>query len=316
MVKPLKRYRCPHCGDDLDVTQVRPLSSMPCPACHARFTVPAKHGSMLVLRKIGEGSGSIIFEADDRVLGRRVALKVMKTKSQEQLGKQDVVDEARSLMMLDHPNIVKVFAIDTHTGELCIIMELLGGGSLRDLFTKKGPVPPDRVLEIAIDVCRGLEEALKRGMYHLDVKPANIMLDEKGTAKVVDFGYAMYGLDADVADGEVPGTPYYVSPELIYRDPADHRSDIYSLGATMYHALTAQPPFQGDSIKTILRARINTQPPDPRQIIPALPASLAELVMRMMAEEPAERFSDYPTLIREMEEILAEIRPSSGPAGN
>ncbi len=231
MVASVKSVNCPFCGTKLNTVKCRPLKDVKCPACGGKVKVPGKHGSMRVLRKIGEGTGSIIFEADDRVLGRRVALKVMKSRGKNDLGKQDIMDEARSLMMLDHPNIVKVYAIDSHTGELCVIMELLEGGSMKDLIQKNGTIEEDRALEMAIDVAKGLDAAHLRGLFHLDVKPANIMLDKDGTAKVVDFGYAMYGLDADVAENEVPGTPYYVAPELVERETPDLRADIYSLGA-------------------------------------------------------------------------------------
>ncbi|MEX0741665.1 MAG: serine/threonine-protein kinase, partial [Phycisphaeraceae bacterium] len=280
----LKQLDCCHCGGQVDVSTARPLSTTVCPLCLSELRVPAKVGSMLITGILGQGAGSIVYEATDRVLGRRVAVKVMKNrKPDDKPCSQSGVDEARSLLLISHPNVVKVHAIDTRQGEPCIIMELLPGDSLKQQVDKNQPLEEAKALRIALDVANGLMATNRRGLLHLDVKPGNIMFDSKGTAKLLDFGFAAFDLDTEPS--EIVGTPYYVSPELVQQQVPDRRSDMYSLGATLYHLLTGQPPFTGKTIKKILSARLKREtPPDPRDLAPALHEKTAELVMQLMAE--------------------------------
>ena len=302
----VKSVTCPKCGQHIDVSAARPLSPIACPNCSHEAIVPAKVGSMILTGVLGEGTGSIVYRAEDRVLGRSVALKVVKPHDGQTPGQQSGIDEARSLLLIDHPNVVKVYAIDTRRGQPCIIMELLPGGSLKDVLERGERLSERQTLQVAIDVARGLAETNRRGLLHLDVKPGNIMFDAQGRAKVLDFGFAAVTIED--RPGEIIGTPYYVAPELIRRDPADFRADVYSLGATLYHVLTGRPPFEDTSIRKLIVARLKQPPPDARALRPDVSARTAQLLVRMMGIEPSERHRNYMELISEMETALAGAR--------
>ena len=305
--KRIKSHDCPHCNQTVDLSKARPLSSIPCPHCGEMFTAPAKYGSMIILRKLNEGARSIIFEGQDRVLGKNIALKVMKIDNDDASGRQEVIDEARSLMMLNHPNIVKVHAIDTHTGQPCFIMELMAGGSMKDKMDADGRIGQMTALKTAHEITKGLKAAAKQGLYHLDIKPANIMYDESGTAKLLDFGYALFGIDAMVARGEIPGTPYYVSPELVEQSNPDIRCDMYSLGCTLFHALTGEPPFTGESVKHIIVARLRDYSPDIRDKRPDIHPKTAAFISTLMQPDPADRFINHDEMINAARESFMSV---------
>ncbi len=306
LVDRVKIADCPHCGHRSDISDKKPLSVVQCPQCKGAMTVPVKCGSMLLTSILGQGTGSIVYEAVDRVLGRTVALKVMKEKESGEVGHQDGLEEARSLLLIDHPNIVKVYAIDTRRGAPCIIMERLTGGSLKDVVDASETVTESRALQIAIDVTQALLETANRGILHLDVKPGNIMFDENQTAKLMDFGFA--SIDPDEKLNEILGTPYYVSPELIRQLPPDPGADMYSLGATLFHLLCNEPPFEGETIKEILLKRLNTPPPDMRQHRPDLQPVTVQLVSRLMAEDREDRFANHEKLLAALKNVASQLK--------
>lgn len=309
-VDRVKVHKCPHCGASVDVSAHKPLNTVACPQCGKAFSVPARMGSMLITRLLGVGTGSIVYQATDQVLGKEVALKVMKTDgggSADKAAAQSGLDEARALLLVDHPHVVKVHAIDTRRGQPCIIMELLTGGSLKDPIDEHQRVDEARVLRIGIEIAEALRETAARGLYHLDVKPGNIMFNDAGVSKLCDFGYA--AIDPDEDRREILGTPYYVSPELVRQLPPDHRADIYSLGATLFHALTAEAPFEdpNDDIKKILLARLNTHPPDPRTKRADVHPKTAAVIMEMMEEDIDDRYRNYDDLIAALKAALMEV---------
>lgn len=308
-VDRVKVHRCPHCGQQVDVAKQQPLQPYNCPACDTAFNVPARMGSMLITNLLGVGTGSMVYQATDQVLGQEVALKVMKTEETpgDAAAAQSGIDEARALLLVDHPHVVKVHAIDTRRGQPCIIMELLPGGSLKDPIDAGKPVAEAQALKVTIEIAEALRETANRGLYHLDVKPGNIMFDAGGVAKLCDFGYA--AIDPDEDRKEILGTPYYVSPELIRQLPPDHRADIYSLGASLFHVLTAEAPFEDadDDIKKILLARLNAPPPDPREKKPDLNPATAQVVMRMLEEDIDDRYRTYDDLIQDLKKALDAV---------
>ena len=302
---------CPGCKYRIDTSQTKPLTMTRCPGCGQMHTVPARVGSMMINRVLGQGTGSVVYEATDRVLGRQVALKVMKTLKDGEPGKQSGLDEARALLLVNHPNVVKVYAIDTRRGAPCIIMEVLPGGSLKEMMEREGAMDEARVLQIGIEVARALEATSASGLMHLDVKPGNIMFDVAGHAKLLDFGYA--AVDPDENRNEILGTPYYVSPELVRQWPPDFRADIYSLGATLFHAVAGKPPFDDDSIKHILLKRLNSPPPDVMGVKPRLNTKTARVIARMMEEDVTDRHATHQAVIAELEAALAAVKSAPAP---
>jgi serine/threonine protein kinase len=306
-VKRIRSHDCPHCEEIVNLSKAKPLAETTCPHCDQSFVAPARYGSMIILRKLNEGARSAIYEGQDRVLGKNVALKVMKVAGDDPAARQEVIDEARSLMMLNHPNIVKVHAIDTHTGQPCFIMELMAGGSLKDKLDKDGRVHQMVALKTAHEITKGLKAAAKKGLLHLDIKPANIMYDGEGTAKLLDFGYALFGIDTMVARGEIPGTPYYVSPELVEQANPDIRCDMYSLGCTLYHSLVGKPPFTGESVKHIIVARLQDYSPDIREALPNIHGKTAEFISTLMQPDPADRFVNHDEMIQAAREAFMSV---------
>ena len=301
----VKAIDCPRCQRCIDTSDVRPLSTMRCPHCSGRVRVPAKVGAMLVSRLLGQGTGGLVYEATDRVLNRKVALKIMKDRGETDLGMQSGIDEARALLLIDHPHIVKVYAIDTRHGPPCIIMEVLPGGSLKEMIADARPLDEKHALSIAIDVAEALKETSGRGLLHLDVKPGNIMFDAEGMTKLVDFGFA--GVDIDDQPREILGTPFYVSPELVRRENPDLRADMYSLGATLFHALTGSPPFTEGTVKQLILARVSQDAPDVRALNPRVSERTAAVVARMLERLPERRHHDY-------DELLVDLRTAHDPA--
>ena len=291
---------CHKCGNVVDCSQAKPFSIVECPQCEAHFSAPGKLGQFILLKVMGKGAMGATYKAYDRTLGRYVAIKAMHRK----LGKdQKRVDaffaEARALAALNHPNVAQVYSLGTEKGQPYIVMELISGGQLDRLYSRENPLDESRAMDLLIDVAEGLKAAGNIGLIHGDVKPANILLDDQGVAKLVDFGVARLG-GGQVTKDDALGTPYYVAPEQIRRQTVDLRTDIYSLGTTLYHALTGQHAFQGKNVKEVLRARLTGPTPDPRAVRPDLQQETASLVMRMMSRDPAGRQASYDELLADM----------------
>ncbi len=297
LVDRVKEVRCKPCGQRNDTSKAKPMSTIRCRGCGKKLEVPARLGqSILIFKPLGRGTGSIVYEGFDETMRRSVAVKVIQPAGASR--GQDGIAEARALARLNHPNVVQVFDIDTEHGQPCIIMERLEGGSLDTMLKRNGRVNEALALSMTGRIASALRAAQDYDLLHLDVKPANIMFDLRGTPKLLDFGYAAIDFGADST--EIPGTPYYVSPELLQKAKPDLRCDIYSLGATLYHILTGHAPFEGQNIAQLLKARLNAEPIDPREIMPGLSVVTGEVVRRMMHPAPQSRYQDYDTLLADL----------------
>jgi hypothetical protein len=279
-----------------------------CPACGAQQTVPAKFGAFLLLSRLGSGGMGLVFHAVDRELGRHVAIKVMK----RALGDnpdfiRSFKHEAQSAAALNHKNVVQIYSFGQFAGQPYIVMELMGGGALDDMVAK-GPLAESRALEIHVEVTEGLNAASQVGMLHGDVKPANILFSQGGEAKVVDFGLASFIGEEHKQTGQVMGTPYYIAPEKARGKKVDFRSDIYSLGATLFHVLTGKPPFDGATPVDVVMARLKKPAPDVRTRRNDLHPATAALVARMLEAEPTMRYPSYPALLVDIRGALEASR--------
>ncbi len=291
---------CPKCGHVVDVSQAAAFSTVRCPQCKTAFTAPGKLGQFILLRLLGKGEMGSTYKAHDTILGRQVAIKVMK----KSLGKdpkrvKDFLAEGRALALLDHPNAVSIFSLGQEKNQPYIVMELLAGKALNKKYSLDKALDEALALEIAIQIAQALEAAKEISLIHGDIKPANIMIDDKGGAKLVDFGLAKIG-DGHVGEGAAFGTPYYVAPEQVQRESIDHRTDIYSLGATLFHILACMPPFPGKTLKEVLEARLEKPAPGLLKIRPSLHPETAAVAAKMLEREPDDRYGDYGQLLKDL----------------
>ncbi len=246
---PEQQYlsQCPQCAAQIDVTALEPYAKITCPQCRQSVRVRRKFDHFVIIKQIGEGGMSRVFEAEDESLGRRVALKILnRTYSRDAARMAQFQQEALITARVTHPNVIKLYSVGFDQGHFFIAMELVTGGSLEARIKRDGIVPEKDALRISRQVAEGLRAAYKMGLLHRDVKPANILFTDEGVAKVVDFGLALF-VDRKDETGEIWATPFYVSPEKVIENHEDFRSDLFSLGATLYHALTGKPPHKANT---------------------------------------------------------------------
>ncbi|HOX08293.1 MAG TPA: serine/threonine-protein kinase [Planctomycetota bacterium] len=274
-------------------------------------------GGCRVERQLGAGGMGVVFEARHLALDKRVALKLLAPHlAADQSFVKRFVTEARLAAQVEHPNIVQVLNVGQDGAVYFIVMQFIEGRSLAEIL-RGGPLPPRDAAKIALQAARGLAAAHARGIIHRDVKPENILIDGGGVARIVDMGLSKnLGAPSDGADtaaltapGVAMGTPNYISPEQATEArAADARADIYSLGATLFHALAGAPPFAGPSAIAIINQHINTPLVPPSSRRPEVPPELDALVARMMAKNPDER-------IQTMDEVVTALRKFLGAAG-
>jgi eukaryotic-like serine/threonine-protein kinase len=260
-----------------------------------------------------------VYLADDTRLGRQVALKRLTDSS---LGNADarvrILREAGAAATLNHPNVAAVYDVLDADGRAYIVMEYVPGESLADQLHRQGALSTDHVVQIALQLCDALAEAHRHGIIHRDLKPANVRLTPEGRVKVLDFGLAKrpalavtpMGDRAAVAESlalsenQVIGTPTYMAPEVLLGQSADHRSDIYSMGVTLFELAVGHPPFDGTNFLSVALA-VLTEPPPP--ITTMLPGGLGEIAAKCMAREPSQRYQSVAALRRDLASLSAEL---------
>ncbi|NOZ95742.1 MAG: serine/threonine protein kinase [Acidobacteria bacterium] len=261
-------------------------------------------GPYTVVEELGRGGMGVVYKAHDPSLDRFVAIKVLGTHLTEDPSYvQRFSREARAAAALNHPNIVQVYTIGEDSGRHYFVMEYVKGTSVQELIRKEGRLDPARAAGIVLQAASGLAAAHGAGILHRDIKPGNLMVDERGIVKIADFGLALAPEAATrlTATGMLMGTPGYLSPEQCMDKPADARSDIYSLGATFFEMLAGRTPFTADSPLALLRKIVEVEPPDVGDLNPAVDPELRRIVATMMAKDPAQR---YPSC----EEIVTDLR--------
>ena len=266
-------------------------------------------GDYQVLRKLGQGGMGAVYLARQVSLKREVALKFLrKDLAENAVALKRFQAEAEVMARVTHANIVQVFAVGEHDGQKYMALEYVEGRNLRDYLERKGP--PD--LPVAISILRQVAAALQRaseiGIVHRDIKPENILITRKVEVKVADFGLSRYfGGDGQPLNlpqsGMTLGTPLYMSPEQVQGKPVDHRSDIYSFGITAYHLLAGQPPFRGKTPFDVAIQHVQNQPPPLSDTRPDLPVGLCELVHKLMAKRPEDRYQTARDIIRDLVKI-------------
>ena len=267
---------------------------------------PCEFGRFIVERELGHGGMGGVYLARDKMLDRQVALKVMlKSLGSDPQFLERFKSEAKAAAKLIHPSIAQIYSYDIVDGQPYIAMEMAGGGSLLRLMEVHGKnIDPTRVMRICKQVAEGLSCAADQGLVHGDIKPENILFDATGAAKIVDFGLA--GMQDDNSGDEIWGTPYYIAPEKVRKGVTDFRVDMYSLGATIYHALTGVAPFEGEDPNEVVKARFLSDAKPLSEVRPGLPVELDRIILKMMAREVIDRYPTWEACIGDINKLLAK----------
>lgn len=257
-----------------------------------------------IISKIGSGGMADVYKAKDHTLNRFVAVKVLKPEFRKDKGfitKFRV--EAQSAAGLAHPNIVNVYDVGEDNGISFIVMELVEGITLKEYIEKKGRLAVREATSIAIQVSMGLQAAHNNGIVHRDVKPQNIIISTDGKVKVTDFGIARVATSNTISSN-VMASVHYSSPEQARGGYSDYKSDIYSLGITMYEMLTGHVPFDGDTTVAIALKHLQEEIQSPRKYVPELPKSTVQIIYKCTQKSPDRRYSDMEELISDLKESL------------
>jgi predicted Ser/Thr protein kinase len=304
----VEKIACANCGHHLDVSSLPIFTLFNCPECHIQQMVPGKLGNFLLLEELGRGGMGVVYRGVDQALGRPVAIKVMhKSLGDDPQFLENFLREARAAAAINHRNVVQIFSFGREKGQPYLVMELVDGGRLDTYISSSQPLTELQALEICLEVAEGLKAAHEAGLMHGDIKPANILFDKKGLAKVADFGLASFIRQQKAGDRDIWGTPFYIAPEKARRLKSDQRADIYSLGATMFHALTIRPPFDGDTPTEVVLARLQLPPPDISTVRLDLHPETVHIINRMLMPDTLMRYPNYASLISDLTAAKAKI---------
>ena len=263
-----------------------------------------------IVSKIGAGGMSDVYKAKDHVLGRFVAIKVLKPEFSEDRGfVAKFRTEAQSAAGLEHPNIVNIYDVGSEEGLHYIVMELIEGITLKSYILKKGHLGVKETIGIAIQVAQGLAAAHDQHIVHRDIKPQNMIISRDGKVKVADFGIAR-AVSSQTIGVNAVGSVHYISPEQARGLPVDGRSDIYSLGIVMYEMLSGKLPFDGDDDRTVALKHLSAVPTPLREIAPSVPEALEKIVMKAMEASLDNRYQTADALAADLEALQKSLTGS------
>ena len=259
-----------------------------------------------IVAQIGTGGMADVYKAIDGKLNRYVAIKVLKSEFREDatFGNK-FQSEAQAAAALSHPNVVNVYDVGEEAGVQYIVMELVEGITLKEYIQKKGRLTPKEVISIAVQVCSGIEMAHNHSIVHRDIKPQNIMISKEGKVKVTDFGIAK-ATSSNTISTNAMGSVHYTSPEQARGGFSDAKSDIYSLGISMYEMITGQLPFDGESTVAVALKHLQEEITAPSELVADIPYSLERIILKCTQKSPDRRYADVGALMRDLRRSLAE----------
>ncbi len=293
--KSLKMVTCGWCETKVFISgDLLPLATTPCTKCGHAIMMPMRLRQFELRSVIASGGNGTVYRAFDTVLERMVAVKLMKKElTSDPLALEAFYREARACAQLNHTNIIHIYTFDESEGQMYLVMELADRGSLDNRIEKQQRVTELDVLDIGYRIGSALDLALKHNILHRDIKPGNILFNSDNEPKLVDFGLAR-SADAEQESASVTeGTPYYVAPEKIKRERETFLSDMYSLGCTLYHALTGHVPFEAPTVEELVSAHVHKEMTPPNLVLPEISQPTSDALVKVMAKNPADRFLSY-----------------------
>jgi len=283
------------------------------PAESEDLPIGTKLGNYTVSGILGRGGMGVVYEAENPLLGRRAAIKILpRSLSRDPRTLARFQHEARQAAKVEHPNVVGIYDVGTWGEHFFIAMQYVRGTTAQGLIESEGPLDWRRAARIIVDSCRGLSAAHTRGIVHRDVKPANILVAEDGTVKLTDFGLAKTEEPGEgttlTVQGEVMGTPRFMSPEQCRGEPLDARSDVYSMGTTFYMLLTAEPPYADQRTSmAIMYAHCTAPVPDPGERVLTIPTGVRLVIRKAMAKDREDRYADSAEMADAIESLLIDV---------
>jgi serine/threonine protein kinase len=275
-----------------------PLGTVPCSKCGHPIMMPMMIRQFELRSVVGSGGMGTVYRAWDTTLERMVAVKLMRKELlTDQKALESFYREARACARLNHTNIVHIYSFDDWEGQQYLVMELADHGSLDARIEKLRLLQELDMLDIGVKIASALDLALKHDLLHRDIKPGNILFNADHEPKLIDFGLARKADVEHEVEDVTWGTPYYVAPEKIKREPETFLSDMYSLGATLYHAMTGRVPFEAPTVEEVIVAQVQEPLTPPNLVVPEITQPTSDALVKAMAKNPAERFLSYDEFI-------------------
>ena len=285
-----------------------PLGTVPCSKCGHPIMMPMMIRQFELRSVIGSGGMGTVYRAWDTTLERMVAVKLMRKELlNDEKALENFYREARACARLNHTNIVHIYSFDEWEGQQYLVMELADHGSLDARIEKLRLLQELDMLDIGIKIASALDLALKHDLLHRDIKPGNILFNADHEPKLIDFGLARKADVEHEVEDVTWGTPYYVAPEKIKREPETFLSDMYSLGATLYHAMTGHVPFEAPTVEEVIIAQVQTPLTPPNLVVPEITQPTSDALVKAMAKNPADRFLSYELFIMALEAARSQL---------
>lgn len=293
---------CPNCSVTLDLSDFDADDSVACPLCQHRIDVPrAMLGHYSLMEEVGRGAVGAVYRAMDLELGREVAIKILPRETEENTGYlQAIRREARAAAAINHPNVMQVYAVGHEMEIPYLVMEFLPSPHVENMILEEGILSEEQSLLICWEIAKGLAAAHEENVIHGDVKPANMMLNRAGIAKLVDFGEATSADDQGKA--ELWGTPYYLAPECVTGSKATEKSDQYSLGAALFRMVSGHFAFNGHDVAEVLENVKSAPLPNARDFNKSVSIKTSSVLRKMMQRDPAKRYTDMDAVVKELED--------------